>query len=131
MAAGLLLSAGAGLAPSADARSWGSIPGGASSAQLTCPSSCTFAPVAYANQTLDEIAGDSGVITGWRLDGAAGKARLRVVGGPGATEWITLPAAGTHPAQLAVQPGQLVGVDLADGARVPFYDAGKDWTATR
>lgn len=88
---------------------------------VVCATSCTIAQPRWANQDLADVLPDGrGVVTGWRVEGAGGEVRLRVLGGPGATAWVALPTSGTLPAGLPVRAGQLVAVDGRDGAAIGF-----------
>ncbi|HST40398.1 MAG TPA: hypothetical protein VLK58_12865, partial [Conexibacter sp.] len=81
-------------------------------------SACTVAQDRYANEDL-RVA-ERGVVVRWRVHGGGGQARLRRVGG-GATAAEALPTtAGTaeYLAQLPVQAGDLLAVDLLDGAQL-------------
>lgn len=99
---------------------WGHAPSDPPEA-IACASSCTIAQARDANQDLADVLSDGrGVVTGWRVTGEGGQARLRLVGGSAATGWVALPATGTQPASLPVRAGQLVGLDARDGAAIGF-----------
>jgi len=81
-------------------------------------SACTVAQDRYANEDLR--VGERGVVVRWRVHGGGGQARLRRVGG-GATAAEALPTtAGTaeYLAQLPVQAGDVIAVDLLGGAQL-------------
>lgn len=115
---------------------WGHAPSDLPEA-VVCASSCTIAQARDANQDLADVLPDGrGVVTGWRVTGEGGQARLRIVGGAGTTAWTPLPAEGTRPASLPVLAGQLVALDARDGAAIgyapPLFSSGADvvraWT---
>ncbi|MDO8211273.1 hypothetical protein [Conexibacter sp. CPCC 206217] len=95
---------------------------------------CTVAQERLAN--LDLNVPDTGVVVRWRVHGSAGQVRLRRVGG-GATAPAALPASAgavEQTAQLPVRSGDLLALDLLDGAQVsrepsPFI-SGADMTST-
>lgn len=95
---------------------------------------CTVAQERLSNIDLRVPA--AGVVVRWRVHGSGGQVRLRRVGGA-ATAPVALPAsAGAvgQAAQLPVQAGDLLALDLLDGAQIsrepaPFI-SGADVTST-
>jgi hypothetical protein len=90
----------------------------------TCDDGCTFVQDVNANLAVrvPALAGGRGVVTGWKVRGSGGSARLRRVDGVtarGATAWAALTGATqTVAASLPVRSGDRIGVDLSAGATI-------------
>jgi hypothetical protein len=99
---------------------WGSDPG-STGESVTCAGSCTVAQARSANQELAEVLYDGrGVVTRWRATVTGGQVRLRALGGAGAGDWVAPGGTVDQAVRIPVGAGQLVGLDLRDGAQVGF-----------
>jgi hypothetical protein len=91
---------------------------------LSCPGGCTVAQTRLAG--LDQVADVDGVVTGLRIKGSGGTARLRrLTPGPGGATAGAVSApvtltGGTVSAALSlpVRAGDLIGVELSPGAQI-------------
>jgi hypothetical protein len=90
----------------------------------TCDDGCTIEQDVNANLSVrvGALPGGRGVITGWKVRGSGGNARLRRIDGVtarGATAWAALTGATqTVSASLPVRSGDAIGVDLTAGATI-------------
>lgn len=99
---------------------WGSDPG-STGESVTCPGSCTVAQARSANQDLADVLYDGrGVVTRWRATATGGQVRLRALGGADAGDWVAPGGTVDQAVRIPVRAGQLVGLDLRDGAEVGF-----------